>query len=322
MPSEDRLTTALQYVSAERDAFRSALAATLEQVRGIMAASHNGDAPDRQRAELGAFAAGRIRMELFPELPAREARPKKSVLGTIRHAQQLLTATAAIGDGLHVVDVLEPADLPAAVQEALATAGRAFAAAYAIELIRSDREDEGEEHALLAPLPPARWTRAEREVAPPLVVRVNGEDLRITGFEDLLQGNQKIVLLVDGAAPPAGLVRLIAPGVFVMQCRTLDALARLRSVRGPAIAAVFAEDAAAFVYDGSLSLDYLPATEPKRPSRTMTLFRQKSDLAWLQQLSSALAAPSTTSQPTADDAHQPGDQLAAWLLRQVELPNP
>lgn len=319
MPSEDTLVTALDYVAPERDAFRSALAATLEQVRGIMAAGHNGEPQDRAGAELGAFAAGRIRIEAFPEHALRDMRPKKSVLASIRHAQQLLTATTSIGDQLHIVDVPENGDLLAAVQDALATAARAFAAAYAIELIRSGREDDSREETLLAPLPPDRWTRAEREVAPPVVVRVNGNDLRISGFEDLLQGNQKIVLLVDGAAPPAALVRLITPGVFVMQCRTIDELARLKAVHGPAIAAVM-PDAAAFVFDGNLSVEHLPQELPKRPTRTMTVFRQKEDLEWLKRLSSALTQTATSSEIEAEQVN-PGDKLAAWLLRQVEMPN-
>ena len=142
MPSEDKLNTALHYVAAERDAFRSALAATLEQVRGIMAAGHNGDAHERPGAELGAFAAGRIRIDRFPDAGARDGKLKKSVLNSIRHAQQLLTATTSIGDPLHIVEVPDNGDLLAAVQDALATAGRAFAAArsgVAAEGARIDR---------------------------------------------------------------------------------------------------------------------------------------------------------------------------------------
>jgi hypothetical protein len=320
MPSEDRVTTALHYVAAERDAFRSALAATLEQVRGIMAAGNNGEVQDRATAELGAFATGRIRIDRFPDVAARDGKLKKSVLTSIRHAQQLLTATASIGDQLHIVDVPENGELFTAVQEALATAARAFAAAYAIELIRTGRENDSKEEALLAPLPPDRWTRAEREVAPPVIVRVNGNDLRVSGFEDLLQGSQKIVLLVDGAAPPAALVRLITPGVFVMQCRTLAELAQLQQVRGPAIAAVLEEPAATFAFDGSLRVDYLPPEQPKRPTRTLTVFRQKEDLEWLKQLSSATLQQQQPS-PEAAETINPGDKLAAWLLRQVEMPS-
>lgn len=321
MPSEDKLNTALHYVAAERDAFRSALAATLEQVRGIMAAGHNGDAHERPGAELGAFAAGRIRIDRFPDAGARDGKLKKSVLNSIRHAQQLLTATTSIGDPLHIVEVPDNGDLLAAVQDALATAGRAFAAAYAIELIRTGREENGKEETLLGPLPSDRWTRAEREVAPPMVVRVNGNDLRASGLEDLLQGNQKIVLLVDGAAPPAALVRLITPGVFVMQCRTIEELARLQQVPGPAIAAVVEEPAATFVFDGTLHVDYVPQEPPRRPTRTLTVFRQKEDLEWLKQLANAATVPAPAS-PEAADTVVPGDKLAAWLLRQVELPNP
>ncbi|HEY0673647.1 MAG TPA: hypothetical protein VGD27_15320 [Longimicrobiales bacterium] len=325
MPSEDRMLAALQSLTQERDAFRSALAAALEQVRGIMATGNHVESTiERAALELGAFASGRIQLERFADIARHDDRPKKSELASIRHAQQLLAATLAMGDQLHTVDVPENGDLYAIVQEALATAGRAFAAAYAIELIRTNRELHTKEEALLAPLPPERWTRAERELAPPLVVRVHGGDLRLSGFEELLQGAQKIVLLVDGHAPPAALARLISPNVFVMQCRSLEDLKRVRDYEGPAIAAVINEPAAAFVWNrGTLTVDYLPSELPKRPLRTSTVFRQQEDLAWLQTVQryqqQSVVEVAATSPETIT---QPGDKLAAWLLRQVELPQP
>jgi hypothetical protein len=322
MPSEDRIPTALKSVQLEREAFRSALSAALEQVRGIMAASNHTTPPaDRLAHELGAFASGRIRFDRFVDIAAPDHKPKKSELSSIRHAQQLLAATLSMGDALHTLDVPEGGDLPALAQEALAIAGRAFAAAYAIELIRTGRESTAKEETLLAPLPSDRWTRAERDIAPPLVVRVDGADLRLHGFEDLLQGCQKIILLVDGAAPPAALARLISPSVFVMQCRALEDLARVVDFEGPGIAAVMNEPAACFTWErGTLTVDYLPSETPKRPLRTSTVFRQKEELAWLQTLQHALQAAPVT-EPT-EIAAQPADKLAAWLLKQVELPNP
>ena len=314
MPSEDRLTTALSFVAAERDAFRSALAATLEQVRGIVTTNRDVS------AELGAFANDRIQFDRFEEIVEKDAKPKKAVLNSIRHAQQLLTATLSVGDQLHIAEVPENGDLFAVTQDALATAARAFAAAYMIELMRSGRADDNNEEVLLAALSPDRWTRAERDIAPPIVVRVNGNDMRVAGFEDLLQGNQKIVLLVDGFAPPAPLVRLISPNVFVMQCRTLDELKRMSAVKGPGIAAVFAEEAATFVYDGTLAIGSIPQDFPKRPTRTQTVFRQKEDLELLKRMSSAQRPADPASQAEPREEVKAGDKLAAWLLKQVELP--
>ena len=313
MPSDDRLTAALSFVAAERDAFRSALAATLEQVRGFVT-------PHRDVAsELGAFASGRIRFDRFQEIVEKDARPRKSAQATIRHAQQLLTATLSVGDSLHIAEVPENGDLYAVTQEALATAGRAFAAAYLIESIRTGRDEETREEVMLAPLPADRWTRAERDLAPPLVVRVHGNDLRVAGFEDLLQGNQKIVLIVDGPAPPAALVRLISPHVFVMQCQSMAELKKLSAVEGPAIAAAFTDDVAVFAYNGTLAVESMPHAPPKRPTRTMTVFRQREDLELLTQFVAA-TTPATTPAPEAVNTN-PGDKLAAWLLKQVELPS-
>lgn len=315
---------ALQAVAAERSLFRSALAATLEQVRGMLASGTNGDhAQERLGAELGAFALGRIQMDRFSEIARPDIHYKKSVLTSIRHAQQILTATLALGDQLFFVEVEPNGDCYRTIEDALAISGRAFAAAYLVELIRAAREDQPKDQTLLGPMAPDRWTRAERLVAPPLVVRVSGNDLRVGGLEDLLQGNQKIVLLVEGIAPPAALVRLVSPGVFVMQCRSVEDLARFTAAQTPAIAAVMGEPAALFTYeDGKLEVSYLPAEAPRRPLRVSTAFRQREDLAWLQQLQQMHGFLAEEASESLVETVEPGDKLAAWLLRQIEMPNP
>jgi hypothetical protein len=315
---------ALQAVAAERSLFRSALAATLEQVRAMMASVSNGDRnQERLGAELGAFAQGRIQMDRFSEIARPDIHYKKSLLSSIRHAQQILTATLALGDRLFCVEVEQNGDCYKTVDEALATSGRAFAAAYLVELIRAGREHHPNDQTLLGPMAPDRWTRAERLVAPPLVVRVSGNDLRVGGMEELLQGNQKIVLLVEGLAPPAALVRLISPGVFVTQCRSVGDLGRFTSAQGPAIAAVMNEPAAVFTYErGQLDVSFLPAEAPRRPLRCSTAFRQREDLAWLQQLQQLHGALAAEASEQAAETVEPGDKLAAWLLRQIEMPNP
>jgi hypothetical protein len=324
MPFDQDFDAALQAVAAERSLFRSALAATLEQVRGMMAAGNNGDhAQERLVAELGAFALGRIQADRFSEIARPDIHYKKSLLSSIRHAQQILTATLALGDQLFCIAVEPGGDCFRTIEDALATSGRAFAAAYLVELIRAGRDDQPDNQTLLGPMAPDRWTRTERLVAPPLVVRVMGNDLRVGGLEDLLQGNQKIVLLVDGMAPPAALVRLISPGVFVTQCRSVEDLGRFTAAQTPAIAAVMSEPAAVFTYeDGKLDVSYMPAEAPRRPLRVSTAFRQREDLAWLQQLQRMHGALADEAGEQAAETVEPGDKLAAWLLRQIEMPNP
>jgi hypothetical protein len=145
----------------------------------------------------------------------------------------------------------------------------------------------------------------------------------------MLQGAQKIVLLVSGAAPPAALVRLISPGVLVLQTTILADLGRLTLHDGPAVAAVLPEGAARFLWEpraherGHLVVHHLPQAEPPRRIGRITTFQQVEELRWLERLATDFArAAEPRGAPTAEPVApaEPGDQLAAWLLRQAELP--
>jgi len=86
-------------------------------------------------------------------------------------------------------------------------------------------------------------------MAPPLVVELDGSDLRAAALSEFLDGSQKIVLLVRGEAPPAALVRLVTPRTFVLQTSDVAELSRVAGFAGPGVAALVPESAARFVHD-------------------------------------------------------------------------
>ncbi len=90
--------------------------------------------------------------------------------------------------------------------------------------------------------------RGRARLCPPLVIEVEGQDLRPASLAELLEGGQKIVLVVNGPAAPAPLVRLITPGVTVIQTDDPAELSALGAVDGPGIAALMPEGAAKFMH--------------------------------------------------------------------------
>jgi hypothetical protein len=157
-------------------------------------------------------------------------------------------------------------------------------------------------------------------------VELQGADLRVGGLEEVLQGMQKLVLLVEGDCPPAALVRLVTPGVFVLQTTDPMELAQLATTSGPGIAALLPEGAARFVHEprrqgrGQLAAQYLPSEHGRAIGRIGS-FQQAEEVRWLRQLAEDATAASerVESAPAVAAVVDPGDRLAAYLLRQTEL---
>jgi hypothetical protein len=100
----------------QREAFRSALALTLDQVRtelDVRAAREDGTGA-RAAAELGRFAAGRIDPERFAALTSASASDDDSWLEPARRALETLRAVKARGDRLFSAAVGPGGDLYAA----------------------------------------------------------------------------------------------------------------------------------------------------------------------------------------------------------------
>jgi hypothetical protein len=319
MPSDARVTQILEQLAPQRDQFRSAVAAAAEQLRSTLAdyRSASGDSVERAAFELGRFARGRIDAALFAQVFGHDTALDQANVEWIDRAEAVLQEIASTTH-LHQYARVEPgASLHTAVECALARSGRAFGAARIAEYARTGHPIRDEERFLDA-FPFAFWNRAERRIALPLIVEVNGDDLHPGGLEEFLDGGQIIVLLVNGNAPPAALVRLITPNVFVMQTTQLEHVSIAAAAGGPAICALVPASCAQFVYDRTS----LVVTDSPAPARIaaigrMGVFQQRDELLQLERLSALRPMESPVVASSAEP--QPEDVLAAWLLRQADL---
>ncbi len=333
MPSDERIDQALKALSGQTRAFRSALATTIDQIRSFQAA-HGSAAEskaDRMALELGPFAAGRIDVERFSSLFTDTLKLDRPTLETIDKALKTLSDLASRGDKLFVVDVETGGDLQDAVGGALAEMGRAFGAARVFEVSKFGRFPDAEHARSLGSFPFHKWSGGERRLAPPLVVSVDGGDLRAAGLADFMDGTQKIVLVVRGESTPVPLVRLITPGTYVLQTGDVGGLNRLVDWQGAGIAAVLPESAARFAHDPGagtqpwerLKITHLPEERRRKPIGGVSVKQQSEELLQLRSLAArpgaeAVAVGEPVAAGVAGSA-DPVDKLAAWLLTQADL---
>ncbi len=336
MPSDDRVELALTALAGQRDAFRSALGTTVEQVQTFLSehrSSQNGGV-NRVAAELGPFAADRIDTDRLAKLFGGSLKLDTLTVETIEKARDTMNELSQRNHDLFLVHVSPGGDLRTAVGRALEEIGRAFGAVRIFELTRSGSY-RGNEHARsLGSFPFQKWSKGERRLAPPLVVTVDGADLRAEMLAEFLDGSQKIVLVVRGACSPAPLVRLITPGIFVIQTHDGSGLEQLALYDGPGIGALVPESAARFVHDpragkylgARLTLTHLPATEPKMSVGGRSGSQQAEELRQLRALADStagtgpVAATDSAATPVTPAAPaNPVDKLAAWLLSQADL---
>jgi hypothetical protein len=331
MPFEAHIERILLPLAGPIGTFRSALAATVEQVRGFLESHRLRDAGAPERPFLGAFAEGRIDFDAFSSLVRRDPAPEPAAIARMEKAFLLLKELEARGTEPFVSSVEPGTGLRDAAARALGQVGRAFGAARVFELSRSGRYREAEHGTFLESFPFERWSRAERAIAPPIVLRVPPRDLRAEGLAEFLDGALKIVLYAPGEPATAPLVRLVTPGTFVLQTKDGDGLDRLAAFDGPGIAAWIPEGAALFVHDPSrgsdpaerLSIGHLPEPSPlARAGRSA--FQQAEELRQLAALAARSPgpvprAPSASPDRAAAPAGEPVDRLAAWLLAQADL---
>jgi hypothetical protein len=335
MPSDDRAQQALEALAGARDDYRSAVARAVDEVRSLL--RERGGVAREERdagAGLGAFAAGRIDPRRFASLVAPAEVLDPTAEERLEAALSTLEGIDASEDGLFRVRLDPEEDLHGRVGRALARTGTAFGAARVAEMARVGQYREELHGDYLDAFGPRMWNRSERRIAPPLVVELDGRDLRAGGLADYLDGGQKLVLVPRGDVPPAALVRLITPGQLVLQTGDPAELERLADFPGSAVAAVHPQGAraASFLHDPRggdtlperLSVGDLPDEAEIRPVGPMTREQQVEELRQLVALARAGSGVAPVAgdgaAPTAEGEDvEPADRLAAWLLRQASL---
>jgi hypothetical protein len=331
MRSDPRLQQALAALAQPIAEFRASVEGALAQADAYLDA-HSATAAvraDRAGLELGAFAAGRVAPDRFAALFPPPGRADPVSLEALDRAVKVLREMASRGDELFIAEVTEGRKLGATVDQALAVAGRAFGAIVIAELVRAGRYVPEEHDRLLDAFEFRAWNRAERRFAPPLIVFLDGADLHAGALTDFADGREKLLLIVNGPAAPAPLVRCITPGTLVIQSVSGEELRPLSDFDGPAIAAIMPEGAAVFVHNPSggeeswqrLALGQLPEA-PKKAVGGNSAWQMAEDLRLLKELARTPFVVPTRDGPgvPAMGTGQAVDQLAAWLLGETGLP--
>jgi hypothetical protein len=329
MPSDERTIKALEALGDAKESFVSSVAMSAEEVRGILDREQGGsEEPQVKLAhELGPFAAGKIDLERLAPFVETKRKLEPETRERIQKAFEVLVGLKKAGDDLFCAKVDVDGYLRGGIVGVLARAGTAFGAARSVEWALHGIAPMETTKDVLESFPPSMWNSAEKNCSPPVVVEVEGQDLKVGSIGELMSGNQKIVLLVNGKAAPAPLVRLITPGVTVIQTDDPADLVVMTANDGPAVAALMPEGCAKFIHSPAagrslnerLTVGFLPEKEPNRPLGSITAFQQIEELRQLASLMASAEAASTASVEAADDGPVMDDagQLASWLIHQA-----
>jgi hypothetical protein len=317
---EDRLRVALDAVGRQRATYRSAIVAAHERAKTILA---EGGGAERAALELGQFGGSRIDAALFAALGAPRSALDYASRVRIEDAARVLRALDTLDDNAFVVDVPQDGHLRFAVASALADLGRAFGAVATIELARAGRFETNAHAGLIDGLAFDRWGKAERNAAPPLIVRVNHQELHAGALADFLDGAVHIALVVDGPCAPAPLVRLVTPGTLVLQTTDTTGVDLFSKFDGPAVMALVPSSAACFIHDPNggrsawqrLRVWNRPTALPRKALGGLSARQQAEELLQLDALSErpSLEGAALDSLIPAGSG-DPTDRLASWLL--------
>ncbi len=334
MPSDEKMETALRVLADPIEKYRSAVVTTAEEVRGYLASHQpvNGNRDEAVAMSLGVFAAGRIDIDRFSTLLTDEPMDDPATLEKVEAAYRILNDIASGGNDVFRIDVTSGTRLGDAVAGRLSEIGRAFAAGRVAGMATLGSLNAGTNNKALGPLDFADWNTAERQLAPPLAIEVDGADLRAGELAEFLDGNMKIVLVVRGESSPAPLIRLVTPSTFVLQTTDETGFDRFAAFDGPAVAAIVPEGAARFIHDPAaeagaaerVQVLHVPEEVPKKALGGKSVRQQTDELEQLKVLASYAGEPVAAAEgeePVAERmvSDHPVDQLAAWLLSQADL---
>jgi hypothetical protein len=329
MQSDERVQAALDATQRERRSFLSAVRTAADQIEGRLRSSRDKgrDSAGRVEQELGSFASGRIDAGKLAAFEPQSAEPNPTAFEALERAAGVLREIARLNEDDFVVRVKPGDRMSRVLSERLSSMGRAFGAAELAALAHAGRPTTVDVDRRLEQYHPDDWSAREREIAPPLVVIAEGSTMRVGAVRDWLEGNQKIVFVVEGPCPSAPLAPLIIPGGWVAQIASPEEVGGFERFEGPAVCAFVPEGAAVFTHDPAhgLTLEIETGDVKVRPVGPITVWRQQEDLATLERMSGrggpagAGAGPSANGQREVEAA-QPADRLAAWLLNQADLP--
>ena len=324
---------ALEALQVRVEAFHSAVASAEEEIRSFVTHSRGVSEyrTEQTLVELGPFAVGRIDAEKFATLLLETDDLTAESETVLERAEQILQSFS-VGTDFHTVIVDRGGDLRDAVKEALNHVGQVFGASRAVELARGGLFDPDQHNHFLSALPYRKWNRSERQLAPPLVVEVEADDLLPAGLGEFLDGAVKIVLVVRGHTTPAPLARLITPGTYVVQTSDPADLEAMARSRHPGVALLFEKvvpEPASFVHDpdaGSapwerLSVSHMPEQpDVGRGRRAPTWLEELAHLQALAKRPAGLVdADGLGVVESAAVEDTPADQLAAFLLSKIDL---
>ena len=318
MQFEKRTGIALEAIRPRLDRFRSAIAITTEEIRGLLSGA--GQTRDDQSIALGHFASGHVDVDRFSTFTRHETRLDADVEAPIRAAEEVLNRLLHEGDELFVLQLAPGSCLASAVAHRLEVIGLAFAAAHVVDLAKRGQYREEQHAPLLEGLQWADWSRSERALAPGLVVELSGQDFVPAQLAPYLDAGMKWVFVVEDDAPAAAMSRLITPGVFVQQSSSEEPLEMFTAFEGTAAAALLAGPAVEFLHDPNAgettferftTLDF-PREIRKRAIGGISFAQQAEDLALLEALA---VVPSVGGEAASD----PAGKLSAWLVSQTNL---
>ncbi|MDH3495567.1 MAG: hypothetical protein OER21_02280 [Gemmatimonadota bacterium] len=330
MPSDERTAAILAALAAPRDAYRSALAATLDEVRVYRDARREGAADRHMQlgASLGLVGVAHVDVDRLAAVLSVEAALEPAAQAVMPRALAVLESLAARGDDACALTLVPGENLYEAVSRLFADLGRAIGAGRVVDLARSGRYRPADHDRWLEAFPFGQWSQAERRMAPPVVIELEGSDLRPAGLAEFLDGGAKIVLVVHGETSPAPLVRLITPRTFVAQTADVAVVQRLAAWDGPGIAGIFPAGGARFVHDpgvaggigARLTITEVPTLDGRRRAGPFSATQQQDELDQLKALQGAAAADlAVPVAPQPATPADPVDKLAAWLLQQADL---
>jgi hypothetical protein len=331
MPSDPRVTRALDLFAAPIEHYRSAVAATLEEIRGQLESGRSDEdgRARRLQQQFGQFGGGRIDAGRLSLVLGDRQVLDAAALRRLERASDTLRNLLSRGESLFHVEVAAGMDAAACLRRHLGQVGRAFAAARIARSAHTGAPSGLDELKALDSFGFSEWSSAERLLAPPVVVSLAGADLVAGALAPFVDGHQKILLVVDGFCTPAPLVRLVTPGVLVVQGHELPELQALATWAGAGVGALVPIWSARFAHD--------PAAGPESWQRMsvhlsrdwrikriggFSADQQREELRQLELLATpppvATRTPATAAPPASTDVDR-ADRLAAWLLQHADL---